>query len=169
MKKTIIISLLLLMTASLVFSQNTFGQNFYGRQENHPRYGSGMVIEIVELSGKITVNEKTFPTFKAGKDELSLLIGQNVIETLKLKSGDSVKIKGFKVPGPNWSVDEKSALKVREMTVNGKTYQIMGRSMPGHMNGGPGMMNGGMYGRSNGMTYDHHRTAPGNYGTVRNK
>ena len=141
MKKTIIITVLMLSAASL-----TFGQDFYGRQGravNTPvcNYGGGFggaVVEIAEVSGKITINEKTYPSIKSGKEELDLLIGPAAVETLKLKSGDTAAVKGIKVPGPNWSVDAKSALKVREITVNGKTYLVTGGR--GNMDGrGPGM------------------------------
>ena len=142
MKKTIIITVLMLSAASL-----TFGQNFYGRQDgkgsepgfNNNRGGfGGAVVEIVETSGKITITENACPSVKSGKEDLDLLIGPAAVESLKLKSGDTVAVKGFKVPGPNWSVDGKSALKVMEITVNGKTYLVAGRR--GNMDGrGSGM------------------------------
>ncbi len=138
MKKTVIISVLLLSAATL-----SFGQNFYGRQGEEyqgmnrsparqnfmrPGSGSGGVAELVELKGKISLEENSFPSIKTGKEDLDLIIGPAAVETLKLKSGDNITVKGFKVPGPNWSVDEKSALKVREITVNDKTYLVMGGS-----------------------------------------
>ena len=141
MKKTIIVTVLMLSAASL-----TFGQNFYGRQDrtdNAPAFcynGDGFsgVVEIVELEGKISINANTFPSIKSGKEELDLLIGPAAVDALKLKSGDSVAVKGIKIPGPNWSVDGDTALKVREITVNGKTYLVAGRM--GGMDGrGPGM------------------------------
>ena len=143
MKKTIIISVLMLSAASL-----TFGQNFYGRMgeaDNTPAYhhnGAGFagVVEIVELEGKIKINENTFPSIKSGKEELDLLIGPAAVDALNLKSGDSVAVKGIKTPGPNWSVDGGTSLKVREITVNGKTYLVLGRM--GDMDGrGPGQDN----------------------------
>ncbi len=141
MKKTIIISVILLSAAALTFGQSNYGRqggNFRG-MNNAPAQGRGAVVEIVELKGRITLNENTFPSIQSGKEDFTLIIGPASVESLKLKSGDTVSVEGFKVPGPDWAVDGKSALKVREITVNGKTYRVAGGR--GMADRGPGMNN----------------------------
>ncbi len=119
--------------------------------KNAQGYGAA-VMEIVEIKGKITLKEDSFPSIRSGKQDLDLLMQPGAIEALKLKSGDTVAVKGFKVPGPDWSVTEKSAVKVREITVNGKTYMVMG----------------GRGGRHPGMNENHHRSENRNSGSYRN-
>ena len=164
MKKTIIISVILLSTAGLVFGQN-FQRGDFQRMGNAPagRNAQGFgaaVVEIVELKGKITLNEDTCSSIKSGKEDLDLLINPAAIGTLNLKSGDNIEVKGFKVPGPNWSVTEKSAVKVMELTVNGKTYMLMG--------GRGGNYGSRMNGGRPGMNDYHHRSGNWDYGSYKN-
>ncbi len=145
MKKIIVISMLLLLTASFTFGQNFYGMgnnsrgmgNLQGGQNylNCPAFGDGGLVEIVELSGQITVKENSFPALKSGKEETVILVAPQAVESLGLKTGDTISIKGFKVPGPTWDIDEKTAVRVQEINVKGKTYLTGGF---GRMGGGPG-------------------------------
>ena len=139
MKKTLIISVLLLSTAAFTFAEgfNRPSENGrFGNSNNRQGIQREIVAEILEIAGKITLNENECPTIKSGKEDVDILIGPAVVEALDLKSGNTVSVNGIKVPGPNWSVDGKSAVKVREITVNGKTYLVMGgMRMNGDMDG----------------------------------
>ncbi|MDX9800416.1 MAG: hypothetical protein RBT69_03655 [Spirochaetia bacterium] len=111
--------------------------------ERFGRMGSGSGVssfaEIKEVSGELVLKDDDFPAIKTGKEVMEITLSEDAIEALKMTNGSKLKIKGFEVPGRNWSITGEKLFRIFEFEYEGKKYVSHGM---GGKSGRRGMMGG---------------------------
>jgi hypothetical protein len=98
---------------------------FKNRREHWRNREFFSVIEIKEVSGIFETKENSFPVIKTEKEEIKIMLSKNVIDTLTIKSGNNISVKGFVIPVKDKDNEaQQDILKIFELEHAGKKYFV---------------------------------------------
>ncbi len=83
--------------------------------------------EPLKVTGKVTISDKGWATLASGGKTYNLLYPRSSTAEVPLKSGDTISVTGYVVPGPRWADEKAVFLRVSQAEIGGKTYVFAGR------------------------------------------
>lgn len=143
MNKAVVVIMVLLLAASLSAFANGTGET----TGNAWSWGLGPTYsgKSITLTGTLDLQPtNTFPVLKTGSEEWALMVPNMYGTGITVKTGDTVTVSGFEVPGSLWNGGSSARyLMVQRAVIAGKEYLL-----PGY---GPGYGRGWGYGPGYGM------------------
>lgn len=158
MKKIMITTIMVVLVAGFATAypnQHRGDANRHGyTMDNKSAQGKRFtqVRELKELKGELVIKENSFPAIKTSKGKETIItLGVDTVESLKLKNGSKITVRGIEVPYEMNTTDE-TVLRVNQIDYDNKTYAVHGG---GHGSGRNDGRHGG--GHGHGGRYDDSR------------
>ena len=130
-KKNLIILALLMFSMVSVFAGGNQEQQQY-MPGPYGQWQGSFSEELLTLKGSLVLEENSFPKINSNGELYSLMYPHALGFSLDLKSGDSLTVEGFEVPGPRWSAEGKEKfIMVSKAIIDGKEYIIPNGPMMG--------------------------------------
>ena len=88
--------------------------NYYGDERN----------TIIEYSGHLKLENDKYPEIDTGNVSVQLLIPYETVDSLELKDGNQIRVKGAEYRKRFFLFKGKKVLRVSEIELNGEFYSI---------------------------------------------